>query len=36
MAEHLLPYTAALLQLGALQYAYPGWETMGLGLLAFF
>ena len=31
MAE---PYTAALLQLGALQY--PGWETMGLGLLAFF
>ena len=35
MAEHLLPYTAAL-QLGALQYAYPGWETMGLGLLAFF
>ena len=35
MAEHLLPYTAAL-QLGALQYAYPGWETMGLGILAFF
>jgi hypothetical protein len=34
MTEHLLPYTAALLQLGALQY--PGWETMGLGLLAFF
>jgi hypothetical protein len=28
MAEHLLPYTAALLQLGTLQYPFPGWETM--------
>ena len=28
MAAHLLPHTAALLQLGALNYPFPGWESM--------
>ena len=28
MAAHLLPYTAALLQAGALSYPFPGWESV--------
>ena len=28
MAAHLLPYSAALLELGTLDYPFPGWQSM--------